>query len=150
MPEHAERRVLQYTPEQMFDLVADISEYPRFLPWCTGARIRSREGDEVLADLDIGYKVFQETFTSRVTMDRPGRILVQQMRGPFRKLSNTWRFAPQGERACEVEFAIDFAFQSRLLNRMVGGVFERAFQQMVASFEARAAEVYAGPNQRIV
>jgi coenzyme Q-binding protein COQ10 len=83
-------------------------------------------------------------------MERPGRILVQQMRGPFRKLSNTWRFAPQGEGACEVKFAIDFAFQSRLLNRMVGGVFERAFQQMVASFEERAAEVYAGPNQRIV
>ena len=150
MPRHAERRVLPYTPEQMVDLVADIPEYPRFLPWCTGARIRSREGDDVLADLDIGYKVFQETFTSRVTLDRPRRISVDQLRGPFRKLANTWVFSPHGEAGCEVEFAIEFAFQSRLLNRMVGAVFERAFQKMVASFEERAAVVYAGPNQRIV
>ena len=149
MPQHAETRVLPYTQAQMFDLVADIESYPKFLPWCTGARIRARPSDgQLLADLDIGYKVFQETFTSKVVLDRPNRIEVIQSSGPFRNLDNRWRFHPLGRTACEVEFTIDFAFDSALLNRMVGAVFERAFQKMVLSFEQRAARIYVVPDQR--
>ncbi len=74
MPTHAEKRFLPYTPEQMFDLVVDIERYPEFLPWCTGARIRSREGNVIHADLVIGYKMFRERFSSKVLLDRPRRV----------------------------------------------------------------------------
>src|SRR5271156_5538748 len=91
MPTHAEQRVLPYTPEQLFDLVADIERYPEFLPWCLGARIRDRQGDEITADLAIGFKVYRERFTSHVVLMRPGRIHVTYSEGPFRYLQNEWQ-----------------------------------------------------------
>jgi ribosome-associated toxin RatA of RatAB toxin-antitoxin module len=95
MPTHAEKRELPYRPEQLFDLVADIERYPEFLPWCVGARVRSREGDLVVADLVIGFKVVRERFTSRVKLDRPNlRIDVAYTEGPFRYLNNHWIFEP--------------------------------------------------------
>jgi coenzyme Q-binding protein COQ10 len=97
MPTHAEKRVLRYTPEQMFDLVADVGAYPEFLPWCIGARVRKREGDVITADLVIGFKMFRERYTSRVTLDRPGRIDVRYIQGPLKYLNNHWLFAPHPE-----------------------------------------------------
>ena len=143
MPRHTETRALPFAPADMFDLVADIERYPEFLPWCTAARIRDREPGGLLADLEIGYRMFVETFTSRVTLRRPGAIDVVCERGPFRHLRNAWRFAPAGEGACELRFEIDFAFRSRILEHMIGRVFDRAFGHMVESFERRAASLYA-------
>ena len=74
MPTHAEERVLPYTPEQLFALVADVERYPEFLPWCVGARIKKRQPDLIVADLIIGFRMFRERFTSRVSLDRPERI----------------------------------------------------------------------------
>ena len=94
MPRHTETRALPFAPTDIFDLVADIERYPEFLPWCTAARVRDRKPDGLLADLEIGYRIFVETFTSRVTLRRPGAIDVVCERGPFRHLRNAWRFAP--------------------------------------------------------
>jgi coenzyme Q-binding protein COQ10 len=147
MPAHSETRVMPYSPEKMFDLVADIESYPEFLLWCTGARINSREGDVLLADLDIGFGMFSETFTSQVTLVRPDSIDVEHARGPFRHLVNHWRFKPHGAAACEVAFEIDFEFRSKILERLIGAVFFRAFEKMVGSFEDRAAEIYANSSK---
>ena len=143
MPRHTETKLLPYTAEQMFGLVADIDRYPEFLPWCTGARVLRRDGDVLTADLDIGYGPLHERFTSRVTLTHPTRIDVAYQRGPFRRLENHWTFAP-APGGCAVGFHIDFEFRSFLLRHLIGGVFGRAVDHMVASFEARAAHMF-GP-----
>ena len=143
MPTHAEKRLLNFTPEQMFDLVADIERYPEFLPWCVGTRIRSRDGDKVLADMMIGYKMFRERFTSHVTLSRPDRIDVSYSEGPFKYLDNHWIFIPEQDgRACMIDFYVDFEFHSRMLQKLIGTVFERAVRIMVQAFETRAEEIY--------
>lgn len=141
MPTHAEKKILRYSPEQMFDLVADVRRYPEFLPWCVGARVLSRNDEELIADLTIGFKMFRETFRSRVALDRPGHIHVAYENGPFRYLNNHWRFhpAPQG---CEVDFFVDFEFRSRILQMAIGVVFNEAVRLMVRAFERRALVLY--------
>jgi coenzyme Q-binding protein COQ10 len=143
MPKHAERRRLPYRPDQMFALVADIERYPEFLPWCVGARIRRREGDTVHADLVIGFKMFRERFTSKVVLSAPGRIDVEYAEGPFRYLRNHWAFTPT-EEGCEVDFYVDFEFRNLVLQKVIGVVFTEAVKRMVAAFESRARQLYAG------
>jgi coenzyme Q-binding protein COQ10 len=141
MPTHAEKRILRYTPEQLFDMVADVRRYPEFLPWCVGARIVSRTEAEVVADLTIGFKMFRESFRSQVTLDRPERIQVRYLNGPFRYLNNQWRFLPHPD-GTEVRFFVDFEFRSRMLQMVIGTVFEQAVRLMVRAFERRAMVLY--------
>ena len=143
MPTHAEKRFLPYTPEQMFDMVAEVERYPEFLPWCMAARVRESEseGDVVVADLVIGYKFFRERFTSRVELERPRRIDVFYSEGPFKYLNNHWIFEP-GEGGCVVDFYVDFEFRSRFLQRAIGIFFNEAVRRMVDSFEKRARQLY--------
>lgn len=144
MPTHAEVRVLHHPPEQLFDLVADVEKYPEFLPWCVDASIRRREGDLIVADLVIGYRVFRERFTSTVALDRPRRIDVTYSDGPFRYLNNHWIFAPEGPDSCVIDFFVDFEFRSRVLQAVVGRVFGEAVKVMVHAFERRADELFGG------
>jgi coenzyme Q-binding protein COQ10 len=141
MPTHAERRILRYTPEQLFDLVADVRRYPEFLPWCVGARVLSRTETGLVADLTIGFKMFRETFRSQVALERPGHIHVRYLNGPFRYLNNHWRFHPHPQ-GTEVDFFVDFQFRSRLLQAVIGTVFEQAVRLMVRAFERRAMQLY--------
>ena len=147
MPTHAERRVVGYRPEQLFDLVADIGKYPEFLPWCTGARVRAQTEREVVADLTIGFGPFRESFTSRVALDRPRLVRVRYENGPFRYLNNQWRFAPDA-RGTHVDFFVDFEFRSRLLQAAIGVVFNEAVRRMVNAFLKRAGEVYGPPERQ--
>jgi coenzyme Q-binding protein COQ10 len=150
MPTHSETKRLPYTARQMYDLVADVGSYPKFLPWNSAARIRSRRpvagGGEVLeADLVISFKVFRERFTSRVTL-RPeeGRIETEYLDGPFHHMHSTWAFRdiPGG---CEVDFHVDFEFRNAILQGIIGLVFNDAMQRVVRAFERRAAALY-GPG----
>ncbi|MGK7866866.1 type II toxin-antitoxin system RatA family toxin [Falsiroseomonas sp. E2-1-a20] len=141
MPTHAEKRVLPYSDEQLFDMVADVRRYPEFLPWCVGARIVSRTEGELIADLTIGFKMFRETFRSQVTLERPHHVHVRYLTGPFRYLNNHWRFRPVAN-GTEVDFFVDFEFKSRLLQAVIGTVFNEAVRLMVRSFERRAANLY--------
>jgi len=143
MPTHAEQRLLPYTPEQLFDLVADIERYPEFLPWCVGARIKSRQENLLIADLVIGFKMIRERFTSRVTLDRPNlRIDVTYTEGPFRYLDNHWTFRPEPGGNTRLDFFVDFEFKSILLQKIIGALFNEAVRRMVAAFEARAKQLY--------
>ncbi len=142
MPTHAEKRFLPYTPDQLFDLVIGIDRYPEFLPWCLGCRIRRREGDDlVVADMIIGFKMFRETFTSRVRSERPDLIHVSYEDGPFKYLNNHWKFIP-AEGGTEIDFYVDFEFRSRVLQAAIGAVFNEAVKKMIAAFEKRAHELY--------
>jgi len=144
MPTHAEHRILPYTPEEMFQLVADVERYPEFLPWCIGARIRERRPDLVVADLIIGFRMFRERFTSRVMLAAPHRIDVTYTDGPFRYLDNHWMFerVPGG---CRIDFFVDFEFKSRLLQKVIEVLFGEAVKRMVGAFEARAHRLYRHP-----
>lgn len=143
MATHAEKRVLPYRPEQLYDLVADVEKYPEFLPWCIGARIRDRQPDVLIADLVIGFKGFRDGFTSRVTLNRPEmRIDVAYLDGPFRYLNNHWVFRELADGGCEIDFFVDFEFRSRLLQRIIGVLFNEAVRRMVDAFESRAAKIY--------
>lgn len=145
MPTHAEQRLLPYKPEQLFDLVADVDKYPEFLPWCVGARINSRKDNVIMADLVIGFKMFREKFTSRVTLDlEKMRIDVEYMDGPFRYLNNHWIFETH-EKGCNIDFFVDFEFKSMLLQKTIGMLFNEAVQRMIAAFEGRAKDLY-GPS----
>ncbi len=145
MPTHAERQIVPYRPDQLFDLVADVGKYPQFLPWCVAARIRTRTEQELLADLTIGFGPFRETFTSRVNLNRPRLVKVRYENGPFRYLNNQWGFAPH-ERGTEVEFYVDFEFRSRILQSAIGVVFNEAVRRMVNAFRKRARDVYGPPS----
>jgi coenzyme Q-binding protein COQ10 len=148
MPQFSSKRRLRHEAAQMFALVADVEKYPQFVPMCESLRVKSRttkgEGVEVLiADMTVAYKVMRETFTSRVTLDRPGlTILVEYLDGPFRRMENRWTFRPQGEQACEVEFFIDYEFRSRVLAMLMGAMFDAAFRRFAAAFEKRADQIY--------
>lgn len=150
MPVHRERRVLPYAPRQLFDLVADVEAYPQFLPWCIGARIRRREGPVIVADLIIGFRLFRERFTSRVSLtpdnqDGP-RIDTVYADGPFKRLESYWIFHPHAD-GCDVEFFVDFEFKSRLLQATIELLFHEAVRRMVAAFEGRAAKLYGAIPQ---
>lgn len=150
MPRHAEQRFLPYSPEQVYDLVADVRSYPEFLPWCMGARVIDEKPGEFSAELIIGFKMFRERFTTRDTLTppadgQPGRIYIDYIRGPMRHLHNDWRFEAAeeaGVQGCRVDFLLDFEFKSHLLEKMIGGLFEEAVHRMVSAFETRADVIY--------
>ena len=146
MPTHSEDRFMPYTPQQMYDLVADVAKYPQFLPWCAGARIRSEtpQGDAVVmeADLIISFKVFRERFGSRVTLwpdDR--RIDTEYLDGPFKYMKSNWAFE-EAEGGCRAKFYVDFEFKNAILQGIIGVVFNEAMQRIVRAFERRAESLY--------
>lgn len=141
MPSHNETRTLPYTPEQMFNLVADVERYPAFLPWCIASRVREKQDDLLVADLIIGFKMIRERFTSRVTLNRPSAIDVDYVQGPLKHLENAWRFEP-AEGGCTIHFSVDFEFRSKVLQRLIGGLFHHAYMRMVGAFETRAHALY--------
>ncbi len=145
MPTHAERKIVPYRPDQLFDLVADVEKYPEFLPWCVGARVRSRTETQLVADLTIGFGPLRESFTSRVSLERPHRVRVRYENGPFRYLDNQWAFEPH-PRGSSVDFFVEFEFRSRILRAAMNVVFNEAVRRMVNAFEKRARAVYGPPR----
>jgi coenzyme Q-binding protein COQ10 len=134
----------------MFALVADVEEYPKFLPLCRALRVirRGTEGERetLVANMQVGYKAIRETFTTKVVCDRPLlKILVNYIDGPFKHLENTWRFREAGETSCHVDFHIDYEFKNRMLSVLMGGMFDVAFRRFADAFEQRADEVYGRP-----
>lgn len=147
MPSFRTARRVPHTAMQMFSLVADVEKYPEFLPLCEGLTVRRRvqsgEGVETLvAEMSVGYKAIRETFTTRVTVDRPQlRILVEYLEGPFSYLENRWTFRDGGG-GCSVEFFIAYEFKSFALRMLMGAMFERAFNKFTEAFENRAIAIY--------
>ena len=149
MPRHTEKRNLPYTPEQMFDLVADVKRYQEFLPWVAATRIRSDSESDMVADLVVGFKSLKETFTSRVHKHRPDKIVIDYIEGPLKYLHNSWQFTPDGRGGTDIDFCVDFAFKSRLFETLAGQMFDRALRRMIGAFEARAHELYGGGDAGI-
>ncbi len=154
MPVHNQKRRLPYTPDQIFDLVADVERYPEFLPWCSAIRVRRRDVHEdgkehLTADMTVSFKMFRESFQSRVILDRQNkRIDIDYLDGPFRYLENRWLFDENPDGSCTVDFHIDFEFRSRALQLMMSAVFGEAVRRMVAAFDKRADALYGRPAIR--
>ena len=148
MPTHSETRQLPYSAQQMYDLVADVGRYPKFLPWCSAARVRSitpgDSGESVMeADLVISFKVFRERFASRVVLwPSEMRIDTEYLEGPFKFMRSNWAFADRDDGGCDVTFFVDFEFKNAILQGIIGIVFNEAMQRIVRAFEARAQELY--------
>ena len=146
MTVHAERRVIRHSPQELYDLVADVRSYPQFLPWCLAARIRHADRYMLAADLIIGFQMFRERFTSHVDLNPEQlEIDVKYAEGPFKYLTNKWRFLPHPE-GCEIDFYVDFEFNSRLLQSVIETLFTEAVRRMVMAFEGRADDLYGKPD----
>ena len=148
MPTFSTKRRVRHSATEMFDLVADVEQYPQFVPMCGALKVRQRtsggEGIEtIVADMTVSFKLVRETFRSRVTLERPKlQILVEYLQGPFSRMQNRWSFKPAGEAACDVEFFIDYEFRSRMLGMLMGSMFDVAFRRFASAFEQRADQVY--------
>jgi coenzyme Q-binding protein COQ10 len=148
MPEFSTTRRVQHAAAHMFDLVADVERYPEFVPLCKSLRIRRRidepEGVQiVVADMVVSFKLVEERFTSRVTLDRANlQILVEYLEGPFSRMENRWEFHPVREQVSDVMFYISYEFRSRALGFLMGTMFDTAFRRFSDAFERRADLVY--------
>jgi len=153
MPQFRTKRRVRHAAADMFDLVADMEHYPEFVPLCQEMRVRKRtvggEGIEtVVADMTVAYKFVHETFTSRVTLDRPNlEIMVEYLNGPFSRMENRWDFHPVGEQVCDIEFFISYEFKSRMFAMLMGAMFDKAFRRFSQAFERRADQVYGRPRE---
>ena len=143
MPTYAERRPLPYGADQLYDLVADVERYPEFLPWCIAARNRRKDGNVLLSDMVIGFKMLRERFTTRATLGER-RIDVEYIEGPFKYLTNHWVFEPQADGSSVIDFYIDFEFRLKMLQAIMGTLFNEAVKLMVGAFERRARQIYGG------
>ena len=138
---------IAHSADDMFRLVADVESYPKFLPLCEALKLKRRErrdGKEVLiATMVVGYKLIRESFITEVILDAESRsIVVHYLDGPFSYLENRWSFRPLTSKACEIDFYIAYSFRSRLLERLMGGLFDKAVRRYTTAFEERADAIY--------
>jgi coenzyme Q-binding protein COQ10 len=140
---HTENRVVPYSADLMYRVVADIARYPEFLPWVTALRLLSQEEKLLTAEMLVGFGPFRERYTSRVVLDPAARTVdVTAIKGPFRQLENHWRFTPEGEN-CRIDFSIAFEFRNPLLQAAASAAFEKVLLKMTDAFVARAAQLTA-------
>jgi coenzyme Q-binding protein COQ10 len=152
MPHFETRRNVPHSAEAMFDLVADVDRYPEFVPFCERLDVRARrrdgEREELIASMAVGYKLLRESFTSKVTLDRPAlKIRADYLDGPFRTMENRWEFKPVGEETSEIFFCIHYEFRSRTLDALMGRMFDRVFRTFADAFQARADKVYGSKTR---
>ena len=148
MPHFTTRHNVAHSADDMFKLVADVEAYPEFVPLCQSLHVRGKSPltggkSVVVADMTVAYKLFKETFTSRVELDPQSRqIMVTYLDGPFKKMENRWHFEDIAPGRSTVEFSIDYEFRSRALATLMGAMFDKAFRKFSTAFEARADHLY--------
>jgi len=146
MPEYRETKELPYSIERLFAIVADVEKYPDFLPWCSAARVYSRDGNTFLADLVISFSGFTERYTSLVTVSPPdstgiASITAALEKGSFKRLDSKWSMQKITAESTRVDFFVDFEFKSKILDKLMGSMFTSATKQMMQAFQERADKV---------
>jgi len=148
MPRHEEQKTLAYTADELFSVVADVKGYPSFVPWCAGACIHHEDPQEIVAELEIGFGPFRESFTSQVMLDRPRQVRVHATEGgPLEHLTNTWTFTPT-RGGTSVDLLVDFQFKSHLLDHVANTMFHEAATRMMGAFEARVHVIHLMTQRR--
>lgn len=154
MPAHTDRRKSRYTPKQLYDVVADVENYPEYLPWVVGARIIENHKDYFIAELIVKFKAFSQKYSSKVILkpgsnpNEPYFIDVKLVKGPFKYLTNEWAFHPYKKGGSEVLFKLDFKFNSLFFEKMIGLFYEKAVMKMSMAFEERAEEIYGKQEEK--
>jgi len=137
--------LIWYSPQEMYTLVTNVTEYPNFLPWCDHAAVLEQDGEGMLAEIGIAFSGVRQTFVTRNRHTEPSRVELKLVKGPFSNLDGQWDFLPLGagsQRACKVELALTYGFSNETLSRLVGPVFDRIASNMVEAFVKRAQHVY--------
>ena len=149
MLKHEETRDMPFTPEQMYDLIADVRNYPQFLPWVMATRIKSDDEAEMIADMVVGFSVYREKFTSLVKKAKNQSIKIEYIDGPLKHLHNDWGFTANDDGGCTVSFFVEFSFKSRVLEMMAKNYFDMALGTMINAFQERAEKLYSAPSGSI-
>jgi ribosome-associated toxin RatA of RatAB toxin-antitoxin module len=134
--------LVPYSAEQMFDLVAKVEDYQKFLPWCGGSEVRNRTDQGMEASVVIQFAGLRQRFTTRNTHDYPRSIDLALVDGPFSDLKGRWEFQKLAEDACKVIFTLEYSFSSRTVEAIIGPVFNRIASSFIDAFTKRADEVY--------
>ena len=134
--------LVPYSAAQMFDLVAKVEDYPKFMPWCGGTEVHERDENGVRASVVIQFAGLRQRFTTRNTHHYPDRIQLDLVDGPFSMLEGVWEFQPLAHDACKVVFTMQYQFSSRALEALVGPVFNRIATSFIDAFTQRAEACY--------
>lgn len=138
----ARSAIVPHSAARLYALVEDIESYPRFLPWCIAAEVKSRDPASTLATITVGMRGVKQSFTTQNANRAPQAIDLKLVEGPFRRFAAAWRFQALGDQACKVEFSMEFEFASRALATLLQPLFERIADSMVDAFIRRADEVH--------
>lgn len=142
MPEVTKTVLVPYSAKEMYELVANIEDYPAFLPWCSGAQILERKSDGVSARLNIDFKGIKQSFATENRNTPESRIDMQLKEGPFRALQGQWLFTGLAEDACRIDFRLEYHFASAILEKVVGPVFGHIAATFVDAFVRRAEDLH--------
>ncbi|MDE2416248.1 MAG: type II toxin-antitoxin system RatA family toxin [Burkholderiales bacterium] len=137
--------LIWYSPQEMYTLVTDVHQYPKFLPWCDHANVVERDAAGMVAEVGISFAGVRQTFTTRNLHTEPSQVDMQLVKGPFSKLDGQWNFFPLGDgsqRACKVELSLNYGFDNAALGKLVGPVFDKIAANLVDAFVKRAQQVY--------
>jgi ribosome-associated toxin RatA of RatAB toxin-antitoxin module len=134
--------LVEYSCDEMYALVRDVEQYPRFLPWCSGANVSVVDANTERASLAIDYHGVRTSFTTENTHHQPSNIEIELIEGPFRQLHGSWRFTPLGPAACKVHLRLSYEFSNRILEKLVGSVFGYIANSLVEAFVKRAVQLY--------
>src|SRR5215510_3807468 len=138
--------IVPHRAAELYALVEDIESYPRFLPWCVGAEVKSRGAGATLATLSVGMRGVKQSFTTQNTNRAPEAIDMKLVEGPFRRFAAGWRFHVLGENACKVEFSMEYEFSSRTIATVLQPLFAKIADSMVDAFTRRADEIHGAKN----
>ena len=142
MVKYSVTKRLNHSNTQMFDLISDVGKYPDFLPWCISTNIYNQSNDIFYSDMEIGFKLIKESFTSKVTVIESKKVYSEAISGPFKKMNNIWEIDYVSDKECEINLSIEFEFKSFLLQNIIGKLFENASKKMIIAFEERADILY--------
>ena len=137
--------LIWYSPQEMYVLVTDVDQYPKFLPWCDRARVVSTDEGGMTAEIGIAFGGIRQTFTTRNLHVPDRQVVIKLLNGPFSRLDGEWNFIPLGDatqRACKVELTLHYGFDNATLGKLVGPVFDKIAGSMVDAFVKRARQVY--------
>jgi ribosome-associated toxin RatA of RatAB toxin-antitoxin module len=137
--------LIWYSPQEMYALVTDVEQYPKFLPWCDRARLVSLDEEGMTAEIGIAFSGIHQTFTTRNTHIPGQQVVIKLVNGPFSQLDGEWNFVPIGDglqRACKVELTLNYGFDNVILGKLVGPVFDKIAGSLVDAFIKRATQVY--------
>ena len=136
------KRTLNFSDQQMYNLISDVNKYPEFLPWCISTNVYNMSNNVFYSDMEIGFKLINERFTSKVSLTPPNKVISGTINGPFKKMNNMWKIKHISSNKCEVCLDVEFEFKSFLLQSIMGTLFENASKKMIMAFEERADILY--------